>query len=70
MVWFMVGQDLGVWVKNNEDALYRTFDEIEADISKKYDNMISNAVFNIVPDDWRANVLHDMAARLKVGEQM
>jgi hypothetical protein len=25
---------------------------------------------NVIPDDWRANVLHDMAARLKVGGQM
>jgi len=31
------------------------------------DYIISNAVLNVVPDDWRAEILHDMAGRWKVG---
>ncbi|MDE5811584.1 MAG: hypothetical protein K2H61_04655, partial [Muribaculaceae bacterium] len=30
----------------------------------------SNAVLNVIPDDWRANVLHDMASRLKTGGKL
>ncbi len=41
-----------------------------ADINKKYDYVISNAVLNVIPSDWRANVLHDMADKLKVGGKM
>ena len=40
------------------------------DIKKKYDYIISNAVLNVIPDDWRANVLHDMASKLKEGGKM
>ena len=32
-----------------------------ADIDGKYDVVISNAVLNVIPDDWRADVLHQMA---------
>jgi hypothetical protein len=52
--------------KANNPATYSSY----ADIAKKYDFIISNAVLNVIPDNWRANVLHDMAARLKVGGQM
>lgn len=40
------------------------------DINKKYDYIISNAVLNVIPDDWRAGVLHDMADKLKDGGRM
>ena len=40
------------------------------DVKKKYDYIISNAVLNVIPDDWRANVLHDMADKLKVGGKL
>lgn len=40
------------------------------DIKKKYDYIISNAVLNVIPDDWRAGVLHDMADKLKDGGRM
>lgn len=52
--------------KANNPATYSSY----ADIDKKYDYIISNAVLNVIPDDWRANVLHDMADRLKDGGQM
>lgn len=37
---------------------------------QQYDYIISNAVLNVIPDDWRQSVLHDMASLLKVGGQM
>ena len=37
---------------------------------KRYDYIISNAVLNVIPDDWRQSVLHDMASLLKVGGKM
>ena len=40
------------------------------DIKKKYDYIISNAVLNVIPDDWRAALLHDMADKLKVGGRL
>lgn len=40
------------------------------DVKKKYDYIISNAVLNVIPDDWRANVLHDMTDKLKVGGKL
>ncbi len=39
-------------------------------IDKKYDVIISNAVLNVVPDDWRADVLRDMASHLADGGMM
>ncbi len=41
-----------------------------ADIDGKYDVVISNAVLNVIPDDWRADVLHQMAAAVKEGGKM
>ena len=41
-----------------------------ADIDKKYDYIISNAVLNVIPDDWRAGLLHDMADKLNVGGKL
>lgn len=41
-----------------------------AEISKKYDYIISNAVLNVIPDDWRAGLLHDMADKLKPGGKL
>ena len=49
--------------KKNNPATYSSY----GDISKKYDYIISNAVLNVIPDNWRRDVLHDMAARLKNG---
>lgn len=37
---------------------------------QQYDYIISNAVLNVIPDDWRQSVLHDMASLLKVGGKM
>ena len=41
-----------------------------ADIDGKYDVVISNAVLNVIPDDWRAEVLHQMADAVKEGGKM
>lgn len=41
-----------------------------ADVSKKYDYIIRNAVLNIIPDDWRASLLHNMADKLKEGGKL
>jgi hypothetical protein len=41
-----------------------------ADIDKQYDVVISNAVLNVIPDDWRADVLHQMADAVKEGGKM
>ena len=40
------------------------------DIDKRYDYIISNAVLNVIPEDWRADVLHSMADKLKVGGKL
>jgi 2-polyprenyl-3-methyl-5-hydroxy-6-metoxy-1,4-benzoquinol methylase len=45
---------------------FTSYDEID----KKYDYIVSNAVLNVIPDDWRANVLHNMADKMKVGGKM
>ena len=52
--------------KQENPATYSSYGDIE----KQYDVIISNAVLNVIPDDWRANVLHDMADRLKAGGMM
>lgn len=52
--------------KQNNPATYSAY----ADIEKQYDYIISNAVLNVIPDDWRADVLHNMAARMKDGGKM
>ena len=52
--------------KANNPATYSSY----KDIRKGYDVIISNAVLNVVPDDWRSNVLHDMVSRLKVGGKL
>lgn len=41
-----------------------------ADVNKKYDVVISNAVLNVIPDDWRADVLKSMADKLKDGGRL
>ncbi len=45
---------------------YQSYD----DIDKRYDYIISNAVMNVIPDDWRADVLHSMADKLKNGGKL
>lgn len=52
--------------KQNNPATYSAY----ADINKQYDYIISNAVLNVIPDDWRADVLHNMAERMKDGGKM
>lgn len=52
--------------KRSNPATYSSYDAI----GKEYDYIISNAVLNVIPDDWRANVLHDMAKHLKEGGKM
>ena len=41
-----------------------------ADIKKKYDVVVSNAVLNVIPDDWRDGVLANMANMVKDGGRM
>lgn len=52
--------------KQNNPATYSSY----ADIEKQYDYIISNAVLNVVPDDWRTDVLHNMADKLKDGGKL
>lgn len=52
--------------KQNNPATYSSYGDIE----KNYDFIISNAVLNVIPDDWRADVLHNMAAHLKEGGKL
>ncbi len=53
----------------SEDRTKPTFTSYD-DIDKRYDYIVSNAVLNVIPDDWRANVLHNMADKLKDGGKM
>ena len=48
------------------EPTYRQYDEIE----KKYDVVISNAVLNVIPDNWRRDVLHSMADKVNEGGRM
>lgn len=41
-----------------------------SDVDKQYDYIISNAVLNVLPEDWRRDVLQNMAVRLKPGGKM
>ena len=52
--------------ESREAPTFSSYDEI----NKKYDYIISNAVLNVIPDDWRANVLHQMADKLKDGGKL
>ncbi|MCH5225074.1 MAG: methyltransferase domain-containing protein [Muribaculaceae bacterium] len=50
----------------NNPATYDSY----SDVKKKYDYIISNAVLNVIPDDWRRDVLHNMAERLSPGGRL
>jgi hypothetical protein len=52
--------------KASNPATYSSYGDIEG----RYDFIISNAVLNVIPDNWRRDVLHDMAARLKDGGKL
>lgn len=52
--------------KHNNPATYSSYE----DIDKQYDYIISNAVLNVIPDDWRTDLLHTMAQKMKVGGKM
>lgn len=52
--------------KQTNPATYSSY----GDVNGKFDYIISNAVLNVIPDDWRSNVLHDMASRLKDGGRL
>lgn len=52
--------------KKDNPATYSSYGDVEG----KYDYIISNAVLNVIPDDWRSDVLHDMASRLKAGGRL
>jgi len=52
--------------EKREAPTYKTYEEI----GRKYDVVISNAVLNVIPDDWRADVLKSMADKLKVGGRL
>ena len=49
--------------ENREAPTFASYDAIDG----RYDVVISNAVLNVIPDDWRADVLHKMAAVVKDG---
>ncbi|MDY2622932.1 MAG: LPD1 domain-containing protein [Alloprevotella sp.] len=51
---------------DREEPTFGSYDEID----KQYDYIISNAVLNVIPDDWRASLLHDMASKLKPGGKL
>ena len=53
----------------SENRTAPTYSSYE-DIDKRYDYIISNAVLNVIPEDWRADVLHSMADKLKVGGKL
>ena len=50
----------------SEDRERPTFLRYE-DVDGKYDVVISNAVLNVIPDDWRQHVLHNMADKVADG---
>ena len=52
--------------KQNNPATYSSY----ADIEKQYDYIISNAVLNVIPDNWRTDLLHEMVDKLKVGGKL
>ena len=52
--------------KKDNPATYSSYGDVEG----KYNYIISNAVLNVIPDDWRSDVLHDMASRLKAGGRL
>lgn len=52
--------------RQNNPATFDSYDSID----KQYDFIISNAVLNVIPDDWRAGLLHDMAEHLAPGGRM
>lgn len=51
---------------DREEPTFGSYDEID----KQYDYIISNAVLNVIPDDWRSSLLHDMASKLKPGGKL
>lgn len=56
--------DVEPFPSENRDApTFASYD----DIDKEYDVVISNAVLNVIPDDWREDVLRKMASVVKDG---
>jgi hypothetical protein len=53
----------------SENRKAPTFRRYE-DIDRKYDVVISNAVLNVIPDDWRADVLKSMADKVNNGGKL
>ncbi|MEE0903507.1 MAG: methyltransferase domain-containing protein, partial [Prevotellamassilia sp.] len=51
---------------NRKKPTYSSYD----DVKKKYDYIISNAVLNVIPEDWRSDLLHNMADKLKPGGKL
>ena len=51
---------------NRKKPTYSSYD----DVKKKYDYIICNAVLNVIPDDWRSDLLHNMADKLKPGGKL
>ena len=52
--------------ENREAPTYTRYE----DVNGKYDVVISNAVLNVIPDDWRADVLRSMADKVKEGGKL
>lgn len=51
---------------NRDKPTYRKYNDVKG----KYDVVISNAVLNVIPDDWRADVLKSMADKVKFGGKL
>ena len=51
----------------SDPATYDSYDKVP---DGEYDLVVSNAVLNVIPDDWRANVLRDMSRKVKPGGQI
>ena len=61
--------DVEPYPAEHREAGAPTFTDYAA-IDKDYDVVISNAVLNVIPDDWRANVLSDMVRHMKTGGKL
>ena len=55
---------------NNEDGMVAPTYLNYSDINKKYDVVISNAVLNVIPDDWRDDLLYNMGKLVKDGGRL
>lgn len=52
--------------KRKNAPIYDSYDKIKG----KYDAIISNAVLNVIPDNWRSELLHNMVDKLNDGGKL